>query len=120
VDNEDYLPGDQFDAEDEWISESEYMICNLYAQSSSDRKGARILRRRLARQIQEKEKGIKGQTLRIHGQNTPAILWITTSSSADLGHWVEWLKEIEKGPKQSPGRIRPPTKSIAIRRKHRC
>jgi hypothetical protein len=33
MDNEDYSPGDKFDAEDEWISESEYMVCNLYAQS---------------------------------------------------------------------------------------
>ena len=29
MDNEDYSPGDQFDAEDWWISESEYMICNF-------------------------------------------------------------------------------------------
>jgi len=29
MDNEDYSPGDQFDAEVSWISESEYMICNF-------------------------------------------------------------------------------------------
>ena len=37
MDNEDYEPGDQFNAQDLWISESEYVVCNLYAKSSSDR-----------------------------------------------------------------------------------
>ena len=33
----------------------------------------------MARQVQEKEKGIKGQTLLIHGQKPPAVLWMTIS-----------------------------------------
>lgn len=75
----------------------------------------------MERQDEEKETSVKGQTLLIHGQKQkyPALLWLTTSSSAGLGRRVEWLKEIEKGSKQSPGRIRPPTKSIAIRCKRR-
>jgi hypothetical protein len=118
MDNEDYSPGDQFDADDGWISALQYTILVYTLIIELQEGSANILPTCGGAKPRRRKRQQRTDTTHSRSEIFCHTWKSASLSSVGLGRWVERTKENEKGHEQSFGRIRSATERLAVRCKH--